>query len=265
MHSPLPPLGKTPPPPAHPAWAYFLDLDGTLIDIAPTPAGIVVDRGILDLLAALRQACGGALALISGRSLADLDRHLDGLALPAAGLHGLERRGLDGVVRRAAAQPPAWATLRDCLRRLVAAHPGLLLEDKGLAFALHYRQAPNLAGYVHRWVGALLAAHGQGMQMQRGKRVVEIRPSGADKGSAIAEFLARPPFHGRRPVCVGDDLTDEFGFALVNRLHGVSVKVGRGPTCARYRLPDVAAVRDWLVKAATASTAGSSGAEHAQS
>jgi len=125
----------------------------------------------------------------------------------------------------------------------------LMLEDKGLSLALHYRLAPTMAASVHRIMHRLVNRLGQGLELQRGKRVVEIKPAGIDKGSAVAEYLAEPPFRGRRAVFIGDDLNDEHGFAEVNRLGGVSIKVGRGASCARFRLKDVAAVRHWLASA----------------
>ena len=138
--------------------------------------------------------------------------------------------------------------LRLRLDALVAQYPDLLLEDKGLSLALHYRQAPQLAAWLHRqlaaWVGAT-----DGLQLQKGKKVLEIKPAGFDKGSAIAEFMAEPPFRGRRPVFIGDDVTDENGFAKVNFLDGLTVKVGAGKTAARHRLPSTKAVRAWLAGA----------------
>ena len=125
-------------------------------------------------------------------------------------------------------------------------HPGLLLEDKGLTLALHYRLAPHLASYAHRLMGRLAEDAGAGLEVQLGKRVAEVKPSGIDKGTAVAEYLLESPFKGRRPVFIGDDLNDEHGFAEVNKLDGISIKVGNGVSCARYRLPDVAAVRRWL-------------------
>jgi trehalose 6-phosphate phosphatase len=135
------------------------------------------------------------------------------------------------------------------MRALAARHPGLRLEDKGVTLALHYRQAPRLAGYVHRAARAMLdeaLAGGAALQCFAGKRVVEIAPDGRDKGTAIIEYLAEPPFAGRRPVFIGDDRTDEFGFAAVRRCRGWAVKVGGGATHAQFRLPDVASVRAWL-------------------
>lgn len=237
-----------PPPPADARWAFFLDVDGTLIDIANTPCEARVDDALLGLVARLHHACGGALALISGRCLADLDQHLGSVRIPLAGQHGLERRDATGNLHTHATPPEARRGLRQRLDALVAEYPGLLLEDKGLTLALHYRQAPQLASWLHRLLGGWLK-DAAGLQLQKGKRVLEFKPAGFDKGSAIAEFMAEPPFFGRRPVFIGDDVTDEHGFERVNLLNGHTVKVGAGRTAARHRLPDVAAVRAWLAGA----------------
>jgi trehalose 6-phosphate phosphatase len=239
-------MPRRPPPTARPDWAYFLDVDGTLIDIADTPEAVHVDAALLELIARLRQASGGALALVSGRALAFLDGRLGALGLPLAGQHGLERRDAAGRLHVHAAPSGAKAAIKRALAPVLARHPGLLLEDKGLTLALHYRQAPQLASYAHRLMARLAAEAGAGLEVQRGRRVAEIKPSGKDKGAAVAAFLTEPPFKGRRPVFIGDDRNDEHGFAEVNRLDGISIKVGRGASCARYRLPDVAAVRRWL-------------------
>lgn len=239
------------PPPPQPDWAYFLDVDGTLIDLALTPDAVAVDHALPTLLATLRRRTDGAVALVSGRALADLDRRLGTETLPGAGLHGLERRDASGFLRTHASPPAAKNAMLSALAPVLARHGGLLLEDKGLTVALHYRKAPALASYVHRLMGRLAAAAGEGLQIQKGKRVVEIKPSGFDKGSAVAEFLAEPPFCGRRPVFVGDDANDEHAFAAVNARGGISVKVGAGRSCARYRLPNVAAVRTWLAAVLT--------------
>lgn len=243
--------GRTPPAPDL-SWAYFLDVDGTLINIAETPEAVEVDQSLLSLLASLHRACGGALALVSGRMISDLQGRTGLMQLPLAGLHGLERRDSTGRLWIHAAAPAAKCAIKDALAPVLARHSGLLLEDKGLTLALHYRRAPTLAAYVHQLMGRLLAAanaSGENLELQRGKRVVEIKPAGFDKGTAVTEFLAEPPFKGRRPVFIGDDRNDEHGFAEVNALGGISIKVGRGPSCARFRLPDVAAVHHWLGQA----------------
>lgn len=238
-----------PPPPPRLDWAYFLDVDGTLIDIADTPDAVHVDDALLALIARLQRASGGAVALVSGRALSFLDHRLGALHLPVAGQHGLERRDASGRVWMHAAPPAARSAIKAALAPVLARYPGLLLEDKGLTLALHYRLAPQLAAYAHRLMARLAAAANAGLEVQRGRRVAEIKPAGMDKGAAVAAYLAEPPFARRRPVFIGDDLNDEHGFAEVNRLDGISIKVGKGASCARYRLADVAAVRRWLGEA----------------
>ena len=236
-------------PAARPDWAYFLDLDGTLIDLAETPAAAVVDAPLLDMLDRLHRATGGAVALVSGRALADLDRRLGACRLPFAGQHGLERRDAAGRLWIHPAPPEAKCAIRTALEPLLERHPGLLLEDKGLTLALHYRQAPQLAAEIQTLMQRLVAAAGEGLVLQEGKCVVEVKPAGVDKGTAIEDYLREPPFTGRVAVFVGDDLNDEHGFAVVNRAGGVSIKVGGGESCARHRLPNVPAVRAWLAAA----------------
>lgn len=238
-----------PPPPAQADWAYFLDVDGTLIAFADSPGAAHVDDALLGLLVRLHQVCGGALALVSGRALADLECRLGSIRIPLAGQHGLERRDAANRVHVHTAAPAAKRAMQCRLAPLLARYPGLRLEDKGLTLALHYRQAPQLAGYLHRVLRGWLAQHGAGLHLQAGKRVLEIKPAGVDKGSAIGAFMAEPPFRGRTPICIGDDVTDEYGFAMVNRLGGYAIKVGQGRTCAGWRLPDVDAVRAWLAAA----------------
>jgi trehalose 6-phosphate phosphatase len=227
-------------------WAYFFDIDGTLVDIADSPVRARVDPAFRQLIEDLYRSGGGAVALISGRSIADTDRLFDGLRLPAAGQHGVERRDAAGRTSRHAfpAAELDWARRR--IADAIARRPALLLEDKGLSLALHYRRVPRLAGYAHRLIRSLVARLGAEYCVQAGKRVVEMKPAGRDKGVAVLEFMQEEPFRGRTPVFVGDDVTDEYGFATVNRLHGHSVKVGPGATVARWRLRDVAAVRAWL-------------------
>ncbi len=239
------------PPPAQPDWAYFLDVDGTLLDIAETPGAVHVDAALLELIARLSRASNGAVALISGRALSDLDHRLGMLRLPMAGQHGLERRDAAGRLWLHAPPPEAKCAFKKALAPLLERHPGLLVEDKGLTLALHYRRAPALAAYAHRLMAQMVAGAGGALELQKGKRVVEMKPAGIDKGSAIGEYLGEPPFMGRRPVFIGDDANDEHGFAAINRADGLSIKVGPGRTCGRFRLANVAAVRHWLSGALT--------------
>ncbi|HYT04692.1 MAG TPA: trehalose-phosphatase [Gemmatimonadales bacterium] len=233
-------------PPPRPTWAYFFDIDGTLVDIADSPDGAHLDPAFGRLIDGLYRSTGGAVALISGRSITDTDRLFPGIRFPAAGQHGVERRDAAGRISRHAFPSQELDAVRQRLVEAVARRPGLLLEDKGLSLALHYRRAPRLAGYAHRLIHSLQARIGAQYCVQTGKRVVEVKPAGKDKGMAVLEFMQEEPFRGRTPVFVGDDITDEYGFATVNSLHGHSVKVGPGRTKARWRLPDVAAVRAWL-------------------
>jgi len=234
------------PPAPRPDWAYFFDIDGTLVDLSDSPIGASLDADRRELIEELYRAAAGAVALISGRSIADIDRLASDLRLPAAGQHGIERRDAAGQMSRHAfpAQELDW--VRRELAAAVAPHPGLVLEDKGMSLALHYRRAPRLGGFAHRLMRSLATRVGAQYCVQTGKRIVEMKPAGKDKGVAVQEFMQEEPFRGRIPVFVGDDSTDEYGFATVNRLHGHSVKVGPGRTAARWRLRDVRAVQAWL-------------------
>ena len=228
--------------------ALFLDVDGTLLEIAADPESVHVPPALMLQLRALVDSLGGAVALVSGRALEALDRLFAPLVLPAAGLHGFERRDAAQCYRRGA--PPPETTLamaREVLTDLARRHPGLRVEDKRFALALHYRRAPQLEALALEHMLALLDRLAGDLELQRGKRVLELRPRGANKAAAVADFLGETPFAGRRPVYVGDDLTDEPAFELVNARGGVSVLVGeRRPSAARAELPDVPAVQEWL-------------------
>lgn len=240
------PSSRRPRPPA-PAddWALFLDVDGCLLEFADTPEGVAVPHGLVDALAGLARRLDGALALVSGRTLETLDALFAPLRLPAAGVHGLERRAAGGHVPGAAA-PPALERVATRARAIAQAHPGALVESKGAALALHWRAAPAAAQAFERLARDELPRL-PGYRLQPGDQVLELRPGGADKGAAIAAFLESPPFRGRLPVFAGDDLTDEHGFEVVNAHGGLSVLVGRRTdSAARYHLPDPAAVLGWL-------------------
>ncbi|MFN2571752.1 MAG: trehalose-phosphatase [Gemmatimonadales bacterium] len=238
---------RTPPPPRNRAWAYFFDLDGTLIDFAATPSQVRVGKELRKLLQRLYRDTRGAVALMSGRSIAEIDALFPRTRLPVAGQHGLERRGAGGKLTRHAVATSRLERVRRRMATAVLGKSGLLLENKGLSLALHYRRAPRLGGYAHRLMRSLLPVAGRRKYcIQRGKYVVEMRPAGKDKGIGVLEFMQEAPFRGRTAVFMGDDVTDEYGFATVNRLGGHSIKVGPGRTVARWRLPHVRAVREWL-------------------
>jgi trehalose 6-phosphate phosphatase len=239
--------GAPPVPAAH--WALFLDIDGTLLTHAETPDAVYVDDALRRLLERLHARSDGALALVSGRSIDDVDALFAPLVLPVAGQHGVEWRDAAGRVHRL---PFPEEHLRQVAQRFAAfkaRHPGIVFEDKGHNLALHYRLAPQLEREVRTLVEHAVADLGADFELQAGKMVCELKPGGHDKGTAIASFMSAAPFAGRTPVFIGDDLTDEYGFATVQRLGGHAVKVGAGESAADWRLPDVEAVRAWLASA----------------
>lgn len=233
-------------PPFGPNWALFLDVDGTLLEIAATPRAVHTDRADTKLIAALYEKADGALALVSGRSLAMIDLLFAPLKLPAAGQHGVERRDARGRVQRPAFPADVLSRAAEMIGAFAAKHAGLVFEHKGYSMALHYRLAPHLAGAAHAVVREACRTVGEGMEVQRGKMVAELKPAGHDKGKAIEAFMREKPFVGRIPVFLGDDLTDEHGFRVVERLGGHSIKIGPGATEAKWRLPHPAAARAWL-------------------
>ena len=228
--------------------ALFLDVDGTLIDIAARPADVVGDAELLQLLCTLRMRCQGALALISGRRIADLDRITAPQRFAAAGLHGFERRNARGeCVRRAAPAAPKLAEVRHVLTQLASRHPQLLLEDKDYAVAVHYRQAPHLREVVENAIRSLPELQDGALRVQHGRMVAEVTPSDASKALALRDFMAESPFSGKLPVYVGDDITDESAFQWTNAAGGLSIAVSQPqPSCARAHLETVDAVRSWL-------------------
>ena len=235
------------PPPLHRRQALFLDFDGTLVEIAPAPDLVQVPAELPHLLGELADRLDGAVAVGSGRPLDELAHMLAPFAGGIAGDHGLERRYGDGNVTRCPA-PPKLGEARSALGEFAARHEGVLLEDKGGSLALHYRQAPSLAARCHALVRRAAQASNGALAAVAGKMVIELMPRSGGKGRAIADFLADAPFHGRLPVFIGDDTTDEDGFAAVNRLGGVSVHVGGGATIARHKLATIGDVWAWLAQ-----------------
>ena len=229
-----------------PGTALFLDFDGTLVALAPQPELVEVAPGLTGTLAALHRQLGGALALVSGRPLRDLDVFLAPLLLPAAGEHGAQRRTADGLL--VSAPPVDMRHILLAAQDLVARHPALKLERKNLAVSLHYRQAPELENLCMQVMGEALA-RSEGIDLMQGKCVIDLKPAGFSKGTAIAFFMTEAPFGGRLPVFAGDDVTDEAGFEAVQRMGGHAIKVGDGPTKARYRCASVAHLAEWLQSA----------------
>ena len=239
------------PPPADLNWAWFFDVDGTLVEIAATPSSVVVNHDLPHIISRLHELTGGAVSLITGRAVADVERFLPLPGVAVAGQHGLEMRSASGGIALRTASRADFHAIESELARVASRHTGLIVEDKGESIALHYRRAPKLAGYAHRLMRKLQSTHGRDLVIQKGKRVVELKPSSADKGSAITELMLTAPFKGRVPAFVGDDVTDESGFKLINEIGGHSIKVGSGRSVAKWRLHDVTAVREWLSEAVT--------------
>ncbi len=229
-----------------PDWALFLDVDGTILHLRDTPDSVSASGALLDLLEAISSRLDGAVALVSGRRIDNLDALFAPHRLPTAGLHGLERRDASGAVHRIPA-PEALDALRPPLLKLAGSSTKVILEDKGHALAVHYRLAPDMAEEIKDRVEELARPYAADLHVMHGKMVCEIKPWQADKGSAIRDFMAEVPFKGRVPVFVGDDTTDEDGFAYVNELGGHSVRVGVGEsTAARHTLAGVDEVISWL-------------------
>ena len=231
-----------------PGCAIFLDFDGTLVDLAPTPDGVRLEKGVAEALALLAARHHGALAIISGRPVAQIDAMLAPLVLPVAGVHGVERRGADGQLHVAAT--PDVAPVLAQAQALAALHPGLLVEQKRGAVALHYRLVPDLEQLCVQQMTAAVQAC-PGVLLLHGKMVLEAKPAATNKGGAIAAFMTEAPFAGRRPVFAGDDTTDEAGFAFVEQAGGQGVKVGSGASAASLRLASPGALRAVLLAASS--------------
>ncbi|PSJ39578.1 trehalose-phosphatase [Allosphingosinicella deserti] len=234
-----------PPPDLLDGAALFLDFDGTLVELAETPDAISVPDHLHSLLDRLGRALSGSLAIISGRAISDLERHLGPLPIAVSGSHGLELRTAEGQMGPVPA-PATLAVARDEIRQFAADAPGVIVEDKPASVALHYRGAPDREADAVALAGGLAAR--TGLTVQAGKMVVELRPAGADKGDALRRLMAEPAFANKRPVFVGDDLTDEHAFVAAKEMGGAGILVGPSrETAAAWRLDDVAAVAAWLM------------------
>ena len=226
-----------------PQSALFLDFDGTLVELAAQPEAVLLSPDLIPVLAQLAVRLSGALAIVSGRPLTELDNFLAPLRLPVAAEHGAQQRLVSGEVVKLAA--PDLQEVAQRVTALAQRHPGLRAEIKSAAIALHYRHAPGLEALA---LQAMTEAAGSTPQLEllRGKYVFEIKPAGISKGSAIEAFMTAPPFAGRLPLFAGDDVTDEAGFSAVQQLGGHGIKVGEGATLANYRCATPAAMLQWL-------------------
>ena len=227
-----------------PGPALFLDFDGTLVDIAERPEAVVVEPDLPDVLARLHVRLNGAVAIVTGRRIADIDRFLPGTPLDMCGLHGLELRIAGRVVDRAAL--PDLDDEIGRLRERLAGYAGVVVEDKRIGVAVHWRLAPDAESDVRAAVADLAERLGPGYRLQDGKSVREVVPAGAGKGGAVRELMAQGPYAARRPIFVGDDRTDEGGFEAANGLGGISVKIGEGETKASRRIGSPLLFRSWL-------------------
>ncbi len=220
--------------------SLFLDFDGTLVDIGATPDAVVVTAELRRLLEKLQERLSGRVAIITGRAAATVEQLFRPVRILVGGSHGLEIPG-EGRDQR----PDGLDSVILELRELERAHPGVLVEEKPLGVALHYRLAPEAERACRAATDR--AAERSGLEVQAGKMVFELKPAGGDKGSALRSLMARPPFLGSRPLFLGDDLTDEPGFIAARELGGAGVLIGEArPTAAAYRLDTVAEALDWL-------------------
>jgi trehalose 6-phosphate phosphatase len=238
---------RAPPPSLLDGAALFLDFDGTLVEIADAPDAISVPRELGPLLHSLSDRLQGRLAIVTGRALRDLERHLDCSGTAVAGSHGLELRFADGT-HTPVAIPAGLADAVAAVHRLAEAVPGLLVEEKPAGVAVHFRKAPEEGQRVEDAVRDI--AGRSGLKVQAGKMLFELRSPGADKGDAVRTFMKEAPFAGACPLVVGDDLTDEDAFAVAAELGGAGILIGPlRPSHAKWRLNGVTEARNWLQQA----------------
>lgn len=235
-----------PPPICAAKTSLFLDFDGTLVELVDRPETVSVSANLRTLLERLTFKFEARIAVVSGRSIAQL-RDFFGLLgdrLALVGSHGGEVR-IPGSEVMAPDPPPALREAEHVFAKAFTSEKGVLIEVKTLGVAIHYRLDPSAQAAAERIAQEFAAAHG--LELQRGKMMVEVRTAGHDKGSGIWALMSKPPFEGSQPIFLGDDLTDEPGFSRSAELGGFGILVGtRRPTAARYWLPDVAAVHEWL-------------------
>ena len=205
--------------------AFLLDFDGTLVDIAPTPELVQVKPGLRDTLLRLRARCGDALAVVTGRPIAQIDQFLPGVPFAIAGEHGTAVRYAPGEPIQHADLPPLPAEWLAEAERLAGGHAGVRIERKAVGFVLHYRAIPEAGDTLRAAVDAMVSASEGGFHVQSAKMAWEIRPAGVDKGSAVRALMQRAPFAGRRPVFIGDDVTDEDGIQAAIALGGTGFRI----------------------------------------
>ena len=228
--------------------ALFLDVDGTLLDLAARPDDVVTPAGLVTTLAGAERKLAGALALISGRSIDDVDRLFAPLRLRVSGVHGAEIRFDPNAPTMPTAAADLPQSLLAALRRAVEPFPGVFVENKRFSFTVHYRLAPSAERPLRNIVKQLVDSIPIAVDIMDAHYAIEIKSPCFDKGGAIAAFLATSTFRGRTPIFVGDDTTDESGFALVTARGGIAYSVGRPRPGAIGAFSEPRAVREWLAK-----------------
>jgi len=229
----------------------FLDFDGTLVEIAEKPDAVFLAETTRASLVRLQQALGGALAVVTGREIDVVDAMLAPFRCPVAGVHGLTRRDAEGRMHGIRVDTRVLDAAQQRLDGLAQRYPGVLIERKSHAIAVHYRKRPELEAPCRAVMEEIVALAPE-MHLVSGKMVIEARPAGADKGTSVADFMTEAPFAGRRPLFAGDDVTDEDAFRAVNDLDGITIKIGGGESRARHRFDDTAAFLRWLEASADA-------------
>ena len=227
-------------------WALFIDIDGTLLSVAPTPDAVMVPAGLVQLLDGIASGLGGAMAILTGRRVADADRLFAPLKLVASGVHGTELRSEPGgpITTLAPAIP---SDVIGAMNNIAGIASGILVEQKGCGVAVHYRNAPLARQALETELAAIIASSSYDLVLRKGRKVLEAVPSGYSKGTALAALLSRPPFKGRSPVMVGDDVGDESAFIAAERLGGMALRVaGEHFDKREADFDGVAGVHAWL-------------------
>ncbi len=226
-------------------YCIFLDFDGTLVEIQDHPDDVRVDASTLRFVERLRGKMGGALALITGRDIDVVDRLLHPLVLPVAGVHGLQRRDAAGRLYTPVIDQRIVEAIASNIESTFSEEPGVIIEKKTGAVALHYRLRPDFETRCVELAQGIVRDRPE-LHLIKGKMVCEIRLDGNDKGAVIETFLAERPFKGRKPIFAGDDATDESGFGAVNACGGLSINIGGNPTSAKFRAASVVELRNWF-------------------
>lgn len=227
-------------------WALFVDIDGTLLGVAPTPDAVTVPAGLVQLLEGVVRGLGGAAAILTGRRVADADRLFAPLQLIASGVHGTELRADRGGAVAILAQPIPPSVIQ-AMNNIASIASGILVEQKGCGVAVHYRNAPLARQALESEMAAIVAASSYELVLRQGRKVLEAVPRGYSKGTALTALASRPPFKGRRPVMVGDDVGDESAFLAAERLGGLGLRVaGEHFDSGTADFDGVHSVRAWL-------------------